>query len=193
MPGSEKISNVHGNPFSNMKEDESLRESRDIVHVLTYMLSNPLSLKHLCRVQIRRSLGKDFHRKLHQLNVPLPLQEYLMIYKPVSDFEQDGGTRQKDFGLTDPTTSAAVGACSPSQWAHDAITTSLWWQNNAVTWFWCHNNVVIVPCVRWEVMIMNVPASTGQPANRTCGPSHFFTITMDEVTKPRSNELDSIV
>ena len=66
-----------------------LREIRDIVHELIDMLSNPLSLKHICRVQIRKSLGGDFHRKLHQVNVPLPLQEYLMVYKPVSSFEHD--------------------------------------------------------------------------------------------------------
>ena len=60
---------------------EDLQEIREIVHILTDMLSNPLSLRHLCRVQIRRSLGRDFRRKLNQLNIPLPLQEYLRIYK----------------------------------------------------------------------------------------------------------------
>ena len=60
---------------------EDLQEIREIVHILTDMLSNPLSLRHLCRVQIRRSLGRDFRRKLSQLNIPLPLQEYLRIYK----------------------------------------------------------------------------------------------------------------
>ena len=60
---------------------QDLQEIRDIVHALTDMLSNPLPLSHLCRVQIRRSLGRDFHEKLDQLNVPLPIQEYLKIYK----------------------------------------------------------------------------------------------------------------
>ena len=58
-----------------------LQEIRDIVHDLTDMLSNPLSLSHLCRVEIRRSLGRDFHRGLGQLNIPLPLKEYLRVYK----------------------------------------------------------------------------------------------------------------
>ena len=62
-----------------MKDD--LRQIRDIVNALTDMLSNPLSLMHLCRVQVRKSLGRKFGRKLHQLNVPLPLQKYLRVYK----------------------------------------------------------------------------------------------------------------
>ena len=62
---------------------EDLREIRDIVHVLIDMLSNPSSLRHLCRVQIRRLLGRDFRRKLYQLDIPLTLQEYLMVYKEV--------------------------------------------------------------------------------------------------------------
>ena len=60
---------------------EDLREIRDIVRELTDMFSNPLSLGHLCRVHIRRSLGRDFHRKLHQLDIPMPFQEYLSLYK----------------------------------------------------------------------------------------------------------------
>ena len=65
--------------YETMADD--LQEISDIVHVLTDMLSNPLSLKHLCRVQIRRSLGRDFRQKLQQLNIPLQIQEYLVIYK----------------------------------------------------------------------------------------------------------------
>ena len=60
---------------------KDLQEIRDIVQVLVDTLSNPLSLSRLCRNHIRRSLGRDFHRKLCQLNLPLPLQEYLEIYK----------------------------------------------------------------------------------------------------------------
>ena len=60
---------------------EDLREIRDIVHTLTDMLSNPLTLRHLCRIQVRRSLGREFRKKLDQLNVPLLLQEYLWVYK----------------------------------------------------------------------------------------------------------------
>ena len=60
---------------------EDLQEIRETVHILTDMLSNPLSLRHLCRAQIRRSLGRDFRKRLNQLNVPLPLQQYLRIYK----------------------------------------------------------------------------------------------------------------
>ena len=60
---------------------KDLQEIRDIVQVLVDTLSNPLSLSRLCRNHIRRSLGRDFHRKLSQLNLPLPLQEYLEIYK----------------------------------------------------------------------------------------------------------------
>ena len=61
--------------------EEDLQEIRDIVHALTHMLSNPLSLSHLCRVQIRRALGRELRRKVHQLDIPLFLQDYLMIYK----------------------------------------------------------------------------------------------------------------
>ena len=64
----------------NMVEEE-LHKFCDIMHMLTDMLSNPLSLRHLCRVQIRRLLGRDFRKKLNQLNVPLPLQLYLRVYK----------------------------------------------------------------------------------------------------------------
>ena len=60
---------------------DDLREIRNKVHVLTDLLSYPLSLKHLCRAQIRKSLGRDFRRKLRQLTLPLPLQEYLRVYK----------------------------------------------------------------------------------------------------------------
>ena len=57
------------------------REIRDIVYVLTDILSHPLPLTHICRIQIRRLLGRDFHRKLHHLHIPIILQEYLMVYK----------------------------------------------------------------------------------------------------------------
>ena len=57
------------------------REIRDIVHVLTDMLSHPLPLTHICRIQIRRLSGRDFRRKLHHLHIPTILQDYLMIYK----------------------------------------------------------------------------------------------------------------
>ena len=61
---------------------EDLQEIGAIVHVLTDMMSNPLSLKHLCRIQIRGPLvGRDFRKKLQQLNVPLQLQEYLRVYE----------------------------------------------------------------------------------------------------------------
>ena len=66
-----------------------LKENLDVVQSLVDMFSNPLSLKQLCRFKIRKSLGREFHKKLHQLNMPLSLQEYLMIYKPVSMLEQD--------------------------------------------------------------------------------------------------------
>ena len=59
---------------------EDLREIRVIVHTLTDILSCPLSLKHLCRVQLRKSLGREFRRKLPKLNIPLPIQEYLRVY-----------------------------------------------------------------------------------------------------------------
>ena len=57
------------------------REIRDIVHVLTDILRHPLPLTHICRNQIRRLLGRDFHRKLHHLHVPIRLQDYLMVYR----------------------------------------------------------------------------------------------------------------
>ena len=60
---------------------EKLREICDMVNVLIDMSSNPFSLRHLCRVQIRSSLGRDLHRKVRQLDVPLSLQEYLKVYK----------------------------------------------------------------------------------------------------------------
>ena len=92
---------------------KDLQEISDIVHILVDMLSKPFSLMHLCRIQIRRSVGRDFHRKLLQLNVPLPLQDYLIVYK--QDHTSDGGTRQKDTELTDPV-ATAVGTSFPSQW-----------------------------------------------------------------------------
>ena len=58
-----------------------LREIRDIVHILTDILCDPLPLTHICRTHIRRSLGRDFRRKLHHLYVPGALQAYLMVYK----------------------------------------------------------------------------------------------------------------
>ena len=60
---------------------DELQKIRDILRIFSDILSNPFSLRHLCRVQIRRSLGRDFSKKLNQLNVPLPLQEYLRVYK----------------------------------------------------------------------------------------------------------------
>ena len=60
---------------------EDLREVQHIVHILTDILSNPLPLKQLCRVLIRRSLGKAFRKKLNQLNLPLPIHGYLSVYK----------------------------------------------------------------------------------------------------------------
>ena len=80
IPKSDELLNAHSSHTHEIA-GKDLREIRDIVHALTGMMSNPLSLLHLCRVQIRRSLGRDFRRKLHQLNVPLPLQEYLVLYK----------------------------------------------------------------------------------------------------------------
>ena len=103
---------------SNGPVGEDLQEICDIVHVLIDTLSNPLSLSHLCRVQIRRSLGDDFRRKLRQLNVPLLLQEYLMVYKPAFTFEQDypsdGGAHQGGTDFTNPVTTS-IGCGSSSQ------------------------------------------------------------------------------
>ena len=80
IPKSIDISKAPCSRTYEMVEDD-LREIREIVHILTDMLSNPLPLRHLCRVRIRRSLGRDIRKKLNQLNVPLPLQEYLRVYK----------------------------------------------------------------------------------------------------------------
>ena len=116
MPSSEKLSNGRSHPAGNVEEDGSLREICDIVHVLIDMLSAPLSLKHFCRLQIRRSLGRDLPRKLHQLNIPIPLQEYIMIYKPVSSFTRDhsshGGPQKKETELSDPVAAAVEGGSS---------------------------------------------------------------------------------
>ena len=124
MPGSGQFSSGQGNPAGNMKEKESSREVRDIVHMLIDMLSKPLSLKHLCRVYIRRTLGRDFRIKLHQLNLPLPLQECLTIYKPVPNVKQehsrDGGPRREDTEHIDPASSTARGGPSSQWW---------WWAN----------------------------------------------------------------
>ena len=79
-PKREKFSNAQDNP-TGKTQTENLREIRDIVHVLTDMLCNPLELRHLCRIQIRRLLGRDFRRKLLRLNVPLATQDYLRICK----------------------------------------------------------------------------------------------------------------
>ena len=118
-PKRKKLSSFKDSPAGEMKGDEILQEICDIVQLFTDMLSNPLSLKHLCRVQVRRSLDRDFRRKLHQLNVPLPLQDYLMVYKPAFTFEQDhssdGGPHQKDTEHNGPV-SAAAGAGPSSQW-----------------------------------------------------------------------------
>ena len=108
LPESLNLSNDPGS----LKKGGYLREIHDIVHALVDMFSNPLSLKHLCRVQIRRSLGREFRRKLHQLNVPLPLQAYLMIYEPIPISEQfqspDDDPTPKTTYINDPAT-AAVG------------------------------------------------------------------------------------
>ena len=80
IPKSIGISKAPRVQFFRMVEDD-LREIREIVDILTDMLSHPFSLRHLCRVQIRRSLSRDFRKKLNQLNIPLPLQEYLKVYK----------------------------------------------------------------------------------------------------------------
>ena len=80
IPKSIEFSKARSSRTYNMVEEE-LHKFCDIVHMLTDMLSNPLSLRHLCRVQIRRLLGRDFRKKLNQLNVPLPLQLYLRVYK----------------------------------------------------------------------------------------------------------------
>ena len=61
--------------------DDTVQEIRDIVHTLTHILSNPVSLSDACRLQIRRILGRDFRNKLQQLNLPVPLQDYLVMYK----------------------------------------------------------------------------------------------------------------
>ena len=80
IPKSIGISKAPCVQFFRMVEDD-LREIREIVDILTDMLSHPFSLRHLCRVQIRRSLSRDFRKKLNQLNIPLPLQEYLKVYR----------------------------------------------------------------------------------------------------------------
>ena len=77
---SEQLSIVQGNLAGTMKDEESLQKICDILHELIDMMSYPLSFKHLCKVQIRRSLGRDFHRKLNQINMPLSLKLYLTIY-----------------------------------------------------------------------------------------------------------------
>ena len=59
---------------------KAIREIHDTVPVLIDMLCSPMSLRHHCRLRIRKSLGRDVRRKLHQLNIPLSLQAYLRIY-----------------------------------------------------------------------------------------------------------------
>ena len=78
IPRAERLSNVPCNRTNQLKA--ILREICDIVHTLNDTLCNPLSLTHLCRIQIRRLLGKGFRRKLDNLHLPLTLQEYLMVY-----------------------------------------------------------------------------------------------------------------
>ena len=79
IPRSEILSNFPRNRTD--KLEAILREIREIVHILTDILGNPLPLKYICRIQIRRSLGRDFRKKLNHLHVPGALQEYLMVYK----------------------------------------------------------------------------------------------------------------
>ena len=68
--------------FLNIALNETSKsEIRNIMHTLADILSNPSSLTHICRIQIRRSLGRNFRLKLPRLRVPLTLQDYLMIYK----------------------------------------------------------------------------------------------------------------
>ena len=77
----EVYSNTNWDWHDQKKEDEGLREIREIVQLLIDMLTKPLSLKHICKIQLRRSLGRHFHTILSQLHVPLPMYAYLMVYK----------------------------------------------------------------------------------------------------------------
>ena len=79
IPRSQILSNIPHNRSD--KLEANLREIHDIVHVLIDILCNPLPLIRICRTEIRRSLGRDFRRKLHHLHVPGALQAYLLVYK----------------------------------------------------------------------------------------------------------------
>ena len=68
-------------PFNqSVTMEQTLQEIREIVNALIDMTCNPSPLSHICRVQIRKMLGRDLRRKLHQLNIPLSLRKYIMVY-----------------------------------------------------------------------------------------------------------------
>ena len=51
----------------------------ETIHWLRDYLSQPISLAHTCRLQIRRSLGKNLGRNCASLPLPIPLLKYISM------------------------------------------------------------------------------------------------------------------
>ena len=51
----------------------------ETIHWLRDYLSQPISLAHACRLQIRRSLGKNLGRNCTSLPLPVPLLKYISM------------------------------------------------------------------------------------------------------------------
>lgn len=68
--------------INNMLFDvKSLKNSKDD-HIFDYLMhskSNPLNLRELCRINIRKQLGKNLITKIYQLPLPTILQKYLTL------------------------------------------------------------------------------------------------------------------
>ena len=60
-------------------EDCWWESQMDIIHWLRDYLSQPINLAHVCRLQIRRSLGNNIVHKCAVLPLPAPLLKYISM------------------------------------------------------------------------------------------------------------------
>lgn len=61
------------------EDDQQRQRMKDVYNYLVYCKTNPLSLREMCRIRIRKTLGEDLITKINSLPLPLIILKYLAL------------------------------------------------------------------------------------------------------------------